>query len=367
MDELTERLRRIEDNPSPDLWTEIIDRQAGRTHPDLAPSLRHRVAAALVAAAIAVAAVSFLIAVFRTSAPQHLPPIGRSPSPVPLRIATGLTPPHDAVVFTASVSRSESEVVYTTLDDTTSTPMTDAASQNLVAGDASWSADGKQVAFVVGHVDSWRFTGDGRLFVMNADGSGLRRLPARAATSPTWSPDGSRIAFVSNQGTALCVINSDGSDFGVISKVHGYYQVPAWSPAGDLIAFQSRVSARQERTAIFMIRADGTHERRVTSVKVNAGSPSWSPDGRDLVYSGPSEELSVLTLSTGRSHSVTTCHLPCVADFGPAWSPDGQHIAFVRQEHGGSAFHLYVLNVATGDATRIAPSIRSAGAPSWRP
>jgi len=283
-----------------------------------------------------------------------------------LSITTGATPPHGSIVFDTG-GRSRHELAFTTLDGSGPTLMTNAESQNLVAGQAAWSADGSQVAFVVGSRHSWAYTGDGDLYVMNADGSDLHQLlPGIGLTHPTWSPDGSRIAFVRDQGTALCIVNADGSELKVIAKKRGYYQLPSWSPLGDLIAYQS-AGHNTDHEAIFTIRPDGTHEHRLVRSPSSTGFPSWSPDGTHLAYSG-GDQLRIFDLSTGRSRLVTRCALPaCVADFFPAWSPDGSRIVFVRQEEGGAALHLYVIELASGRITRLAAPGRSNSDPSWRP
>ena len=253
-------------------------------------------------------------------------------------ITTGATPPHGSIVFNTG-GRSRYELAFIALDGSGPTLMTNAERQKLVAGQAAWSPDGSQVAFVVGSRNSWAYTGDGDLYVMNADGSDLHKvLPGIGITHPTWSPDGTRIAFVRDQGTALCIVNTDGSGLNVIAKAHGYYQLPSWSPLGDLIAYQSRRGHEGDHEAIFIIRPDGSHEQRLGQLRSSAGFPSWSPDGTELAYSG-GDQLRIFDFATGRSRPVTRCALPaCVADFFPAWSPDGSRIVFVRQEEGGRRF-----------------------------
>ena len=90
----------------------------------------------------------------------------------------------------------------------------------------SWSPDGSQIAF---HSPRGRNTG---IHVMNADGSGQTRLTYVAADySPSWSPDGSQIAFQSRgDNSEIYVINADGSGrTNITNNVHGDYR-PSWSP-----------------------------------------------------------------------------------------------------------------------------------------
>jgi len=244
--------------------------------------------------------------------------------------------------------------------------MTDAWDRRLVAGDASWSPDGSRVAFIIGRRNAWRFTGDGDLVVMNADGSDLHRLThGIGVTSPTWSPDGTRIAFVRDQGTALSTVRADGSDLRVIASERGYYQSPRWSPGGDLIVYQSRVNMSETGDRTFVIRADGTGERLLPS-SVGAGAyPSWSPDGTRLAYSD-GVGIALLDLASGRTIAALPHCARCEGDMFPAWSPDGRSIAFIRNSRGG-ALELFVYGVQDATLTRIGPPGTQQSSPAWRP
>lgn len=314
------------------------------------------------------ASLAFGVAVMLVSCASAASPQAptRGPSSGDLPITTGATPPRGSIVFDIG-GPSRHELAFITLDGSNPTLMTKAEDENLVAGQAAWSTDGSRVAFIVGTRRSWRYTGDGDLYVMNADGSDLHELLSGIGiTHPTWSPDGTRIAFVRDQGTSLCVVDADGSGLQVIAKERGYYQLPSWSPLGDLIAYQS-AGHNIDHEAIFTIRPDGSHERRLRLSRSSAGFPSWSPDGTQLVYSG-GERLRIFDLGTARSRLLTRCALPtCVAEFFPAWSPDGSRIVFVRQDEGGAALHLYVIELSTGRITRLAAPGRSNSAPTWRP
>ncbi len=173
----------------------------------------------------------------------------------------------------------------------------------------AWSPDGQRIAFsreecLTTAASSTPPTcgafGSPAVYVMNADGSNLTRL-ASAAARPSWSPDGSRLAV--SVGSGIAVMTDDGSGF---TMLMGGAAEPAWSPDGARIAFVIRGD-------IHVANADGSGARRLAT----GDWPAWSPDGSQLVFEGPSRLLTV-NVTDG---TVTDLN---VAGYYAAWSPPGR-------------------------------------------
>ena len=151
---------------------------------------------------------------------------------------------------------------------------------NSIDTEPTWSPDGSQIAFASTRPlnDSWH------IWVMNADGSGLRQLTSEFSTGPAWSPDGTRIAYLS-AGDGIAVVNVDGSDEHRITfPPTGYSDDrPSWSPDSSQLAFPRRLTYGND-SQLHVIDADGTGERQLTTTEGASRFPSWSPDGAQIVF-----------------------------------------------------------------------------------
>jgi len=179
-----------------------------------------------------------------------------------------------------------------------------------------------------------------QIATVQADGSGFRVLTNEQndAQYPRWSPNGTKIAFVTYDAKAdqhIFVMNADGSNVIQLTTGNGYDNAPAWSPDGKTIAFQrgseaSRLDYSTQSEDIWTVPSDGSGQARRLVVEAGAQEqPDWSPDGKWLVF-GDNTDLSVVRVSDpSRVHHLAK--LPGgPGRFLPRWSPDGTKIAFLN-------------------------------------
>jgi Tol biopolymer transport system component len=159
---------------------------------------------------------------------------------------------------------------------------------------AAWSPDGKTLAITCipeARANRPQPTDEpmpAGLFLLRSDGRGKLRLLFPNAFTPSWSPDGKKLAFSVDQPRgqwAVHVANSDGSGDVQLTSPSRMGGSPAWAPDGKLIAFSEFVD-QGRRQQIFVMDANGSHVRQITTdSRWSCGAPSWSPDGEQIAFS----------------------------------------------------------------------------------
>ena len=227
------------------------------------------------------------------------------------------------------------------------------------------------------------------IYVMDADGRNQRRLTNNPASdsSPSWSPDGKQIAFVSDRDehvnirgfptSEIYVMDADGRNPQNLTNHPSSDRSPSWSPGGKRIAFQSdRDNDRDHNIEIYVMDADGGNLGRLTNNLTEDEDPAWSPDGERIAFSARREghvehnldltyEIYVMDADGGNEQRLTENRNN---DWNPSWSPDGNRIAFEADRKGDFvSFDIYVMDVDGGNPQKLTNHRDWDGSPSWSP
>jgi len=163
--------------------------------------------------------------------------------------------------------------------------------------------------------------GSPEIYVMNRDGSNLRKLTTSYGidVSPVFSPEGSQIAFVSDRGGSpqIYIMDSDGTRLRRLTFEGSYNTSPVWSPDGKWIAFVGRKNSNNQ---IFMIKSDGSDLRQITD-KGNNENPTFSPDGMFLAFDSDRDGgkgIYLMSINGERQKRITPKDIKAM---NPEWSP----------------------------------------------
>jgi Tol biopolymer transport system component len=184
-----------------------------------------------------------------------------------------------------------------------------------------------------------------------------------------WSPTGEQYALVEDPGLVLVdTRRANAMDLYPTKILYDSKGVqvagPSWSRDGSMIAFGvgAFFGWTKDTPRIGIIRADGSGFRYVTDGSVNAGFPSWSPDGKRIVYrvSGSEQGLRIVNLEDGSLIKLTSEH-----DDFPGWSPKGDVIAFTSFRDGD--FEIYTIRPDGSDLKRITHDGGNDAHGAWSP
>jgi len=239
--------------------------------------------------------------------------------------------------------------------------------------DAHISPDGKQVAYVLSVVDQAKNRRTTSIWLVATDvRSAPRRLTADGvnSNSPRWSPDGSRLAFLSSRSTEaatplpetprpqIYILHLDGGEAQAVSHLKNGVNVLQWSPDGKRFVAVSRTGP-SDQAAASARKSDVRHYQHI-SYKFN--DTGWSDDKRSHLW--------VIDAATGKESQITSGE--DWNDTDPQWSPDGTRIAFVSDRTGqefenGHNKDVWVIPAEGGPLTRISDHAFEDDLPRWSP
>jgi len=229
----------------------------------------------------------------------------------------------------------------------------------------AWGGDGRRFSYM----EFWE--GHGRLFVQDvATGKRAPVVTTGQALdfTPAFSPDGKTLAFsrATEEGTDVYAVNSkEGCCLQRLTVGRFYDNLsPTYSPDGQRIAF---VSTRAGLPQIYVMAADGTDQQLFAPFDYGAtgssNAPEWSPDGQAVAFHrdvGGTLQVFVLDVRTRAVRQLTSVG----RNEDPTWAPDSRHMAFVSDRSGYR--QLWIIDLETG---RIRPLLQQSGArlPAWSP
>jgi len=208
------------------------------------------------------------------------------------------------------------------------------------------SLDGSRIAFVSG----------GDIYVIHADGTGeaqLTRTP-EAEASPAWTRGGKiTYSVFADNASRLFIADADGRNARVLATVPG--RAPVLSPDETRVIYWT---GSWTSTRLLVATLDGSAVRQVTDGSSIAWNAQWSPDGRQIAYTGRDAGgvLHVFVMNADGSAPRQLTHIPRAEGEAqvPAWSPDGHQIAFQVTPAKGKPGHIWIADAETGVARKVA-------------
>jgi TolB protein len=233
-------------------------------------------------------------------------------------------------------------------------------SESANSGWAVWNPGGTKLAFDSDRADpnpdDPNLIND--VFKMNPDGTGLVKLTHSGFNGdPGWSPDGKHIAFGSDRrngaGTGredIYIMRSDGSHARRVTTLpeKAYYDsAPRFSPNGNRLVF-TRYINEEELSALFTVNVDGSGLKQITPWGISTGDADWAPDGKKLVVEVDNRcHGEIYTVDPDGKNLKNITHNTCQAGSAdPVWSPNGEKILFIQAHafSGGFGFDLAKMN-----------------------
>ena len=309
-----------------------------------------------------------------TSTPPPPPTLTPSPTPVP---PTATPKPRWIAFESERGANGDYEIVAMAPDGSGQTNLTNSWADDVAP---TWAPDGRRIGFL-----SFRDTaagkwgmGAGSIYAMNFDPLTGKSGQVWRVTDdgghddwPSWSPDGSRIAFQSDRSgnDDIWIVNVDGSGLAQLTYHPADDRHPNWSPDGKRIAFTSKRSGAEDVWVIDVAKAlqgDDAHAINLTKSPHQDRYPFWSPDGRQITFNTNRDgNAEIYLMNADGSGPRNLSQSPKSKEGLADWSPDGQRLVFYSDRSGNK--DVYIMDLASLQWTNISKNPASDEFCVWSP
>ena len=261
--------------------------------------------------------------------------------------------------------------------------------------DPAWRPDGNEIAFSSNRLISNELVPYYRIYRMNPDGSALRPITENSGYdnyAPVWSPDGLRIAFLSNRKPVpntvpqeftiddphLWVMDADGTNQVEIvwpnSHRLGEDFDPVWSPDSTRIAFQS-FRVRDGDNEIYLWNVDATPPTNLSNNPASDAAPAWSPNGSQIAFETDrdgdgdgADDWEIYLMDPDGSNPTNFTNNPGADTRNAAWSPSSAQITYESFASGDAQIEIFVQKSdGSAPGTNLTNNPASDSAPAWSP
>jgi len=231
------------------------------------------------------------------------------------------------------------------------------------------SPDGHSVAVAVGFGPGGIWNGTDGIYILDCFGKTRTKVAGRSSLdgTPAWSPDGTKLAFRSESPGPwgaygrIWVVGRDGSGLHQLTPENAdttdytFDDSPTWSPDGTQVLYS-------HNGKLWLINADGTAP---TSLGISGMYPAWSPDGSKIAFTWEANGTYAVFIADRDGTNVRQVTQPIQQDDFARWSPDGRQLVFQRVENG--ILHLFRIDADGSNLTKLSVTPSNEDSPSWNP
>ena len=230
-----------------------------------------------------------------------------------------------------------------------------------------WSPDGRRIAIISDRSGAWN------VWVIHSDGSSPVAFTSdHQATSPSWSPDGSMITYATDRAsgmrfwTDLWIMRSDGSFSEPLIQTQTMKDlVPSWSPDGRYVAFLMLDMKAPPNWQIMLMDLESRKTSEITRERIIFSRLAWGPGGKEIAFVSDRSGRPELWIMDRQGRHARPVTRDGAEKEHPDWSQDGKHIAFASKQSGN--WDLWVVRPDGAGLKQVTTSPSTDTLPDWSP